>query len=401
MNPGFLFKVICDLSLWFGGAGFVLCQFGASFSLPPLFFMALACGLSRPLRDRGSLRLVPLTLLPLTAFWIHGIPDALLILPPALYCGYLCVRGRFDPDLLTCRSYFRHGTQGLALASAFFALVSGGAVTRCLLPCLLLFLIAGVLMLRALRRGNEIRRPQELALDFLLLGLCCAAAWGLSSLAALHLMGQGISLAYKYLICPLLIGLIYIFAGLAWVLIQFFSLLFSGQIGQENQKTQSDLSSFTDLTPFGVSAGDGRGFWTVMAVIGAAALLFFAYRFFRRLGESGPLRDRATPVETRLFALTSQAAPPASILGSGPRSVVRRCYRRFLIRAREAGVLMTPDSTSESIVRLATDRFDPAALAELRSLYIAARYSPAPVSRESARRAREILSRLKPMNHPE
>ncbi len=397
MNLGFFFKTICDLALWFGGAGFILSQFGASFSLWPLSLMALACGLSRPLRDRGSLRLLPLVILPSTVFWIHSIPDALLILPPALYCSYLCIRGRFDPDLLTCRSYWRNGALGMILASAFFAIVgTGAAVAQCILPSLMLFLPSGVLMLRALRRGSESLRPRELILDLLLLCLCFTAAWGLSSSAALHLIGQGISFLHEYLISPLLIGLIYISAGLAEVLVRFI-LLLSSRNTPSSQETQTDFASFTDLTQYGVSTGDAHVFRIVIEIVAAAALLFVAYLIFRRLGKSGARHNPVTPAEIRIFTLAKKATPPASFPMSGPRGTVRRCYRRFLIRARDAGVPIAPGDTSAAILQLAAGRFDPKALRDLRSLYIAARYSPAPVSRESASGARRALSRLKPI----
>ena len=78
-----------------------------------------------------------------------------------------------------------------------------------------------------------------------------------------------------------------------------------------------------------------------------------------------------------------------------PREAVRWYYRKFLLKARAGGIQVEPFDTSESVARSSEALFDPVLLSDLRSIYIAARYSPESVTDDDVKKIRELYGRLK------
>ena len=405
MDMGFTAKIMCDLSLWLTVSGFIYSYFRPE-PMPywPAGLMVLCCLLCSLLKDKKPpLRLLPLLALAACGFWMRGLADAVLLVPPCLYCAWVCVRGLFSPDYSGCCGYFKPAAVILPVLLLLAALIGGGPrVEKFALPYFLTFLFCGIAMLRLLRHDGGTRKEWRLWLiDFGSLGLCCAAALFLSSPLFLGAAGGVLGSLYRFVVQPLLMGVVYLMLAVVWLFEQAVGLFRSDRPAVEN--TPQDLVE--DLAPelSGEAAGSGgevlRQILVAVAVVAAVVVLaVFAFRLFRKMAGAAGRSSAETSVETRREHLRPDRARPAlrSVLAPRtPRDTVRWYYRKFLLKARAAGMALRPSDTSESIARAAEALFDPALVSELRRLYLVARYSPDAVTAGDAKRARDIYGSLK------
>jgi len=235
MDIAFTAKIICDLSLWYCTAGFLLSFFGAKVNIIPFFIMVLCCSVSRALSGKKpAYRLYPLPVLIVSIYFVHSFADILLLIPPLLYCGWLCWSERFSPEYEISIGYYKTSALALLALSVFVLILAGTAPLADTFKYLILFLFSGVFMLRLLRHSEQNRRDLRLQIiDFIILVLCCAAALFLSSQLFLGTSLKVLSVIYMKLIEPLLLALSYLFVMIFWLFIKLLSLLKIGNQANE------------------------------------------------------------------------------------------------------------------------------------------------------------------------
>ena len=397
MNTAFAARIICDLTLWYCGAGLVLSLAGAAAVPLVPALSALCCVLSSLLsRKKAQLRFLPLSLLASAFFFIRGFADFLLYLPPLIYCAYICVRADFEPDYEGSASYFRTAAPALSAALLLVVIFGGAGAAAKVLGYFVVFLVSGVLMLRLLRHNAQNRREWRLQIiDLALLVLCCGAALFFSSGAFLGAAGGLLSLIYDKLIAPLLLALAY---ALSYVFL-LFSGLFSIK-GSEGYVLKLNSDNLDLKTIFGPEFTDetvqSRLPAQLLTALGIIAFLVAAFFVFRHLARGAGKRSArgAMGENVRRFAAYAPAVP-FLVPARGAAETVRRCYRKFLLAMKSRGFTLSPSDTSESVLAASKGTFDPALAGELREIYIRARYSPASVTKADAKRAKELSAKLK------
>jgi hypothetical protein len=407
MDPSFVVKLICDLSLWFCTAGFILSFFGASGSaFGAVGIMVLSCALCGALQEKKpALRLLPLILLAFCGFWLRSAADALLLIPPCFFCVWLCVRENFSPDYSECSGYFKKAAVALLLFALLTSIAGGAArLETYTLPYLISFLFCGVLMLRLLRHDEQKRREWRLWIVVLAsLAVCCFLALLLSSEPLLSAAGKGLGALYGKVVSPVLLGFAYLIAFLGWFFWQVIHLNNFGGGMPFSKEPMREMNQ--DFSVSGAVGGEGSDM-VVKIVMALVVIVFIALAFaiFRMLARAnGRLRQSTGVKESRHRTADEKGSLSVrSILAPrSPREAVRWYYRKFLLRAKAGGLVIKPHDTSESIGRNAESLYDPGLLSELRKLYIVARYSSEAVTKENARQARSIYVKLKTTDRSE
>jgi hypothetical protein len=396
-------KILCDLSLWFCAATAILTRFGQTDGVfPAVGIMTLCCLLCYALKDKKlPLRLLPLLGLAFCAFWIKTAVDALLLIPPCLYCVWLCAAGRFAPDYSQAISTLKISAIALTLLLVLTSLIGmGSEPARYPLPFFLVFLFSGVAMLRLLRHDERKRKEWRLWLIALAsLLACCAAALFFSSEFFLHAAGAALGALYRYIVAPILTGLAYLVSAIVWVVMQVFSFLkMKKPVGETPPKASEGVMELPDILE---ESGASGAEWLKQLLIAFAIIGFLAlaFRIFRRLiGGDGASTQEKSVQETRTplaEIVKTQNILHAVLAPRTPRETVRWYYRKFLLKAKAGGLTIAPSDTCERIAYNASALFDPELIAALREIYIVARYSPQAITGNDARRAKELYTKMK------
>ncbi len=396
MNIAFAARIICDISLWYCGAGLILPHFGATINAIIPATMLLCCIISSALsRRKTAYRLIPLPILAVAFFFIHTAGDVLLNLPPLLYCAGLCYRSRFNPDYESSCGYYKTAAISLLSATFLFLAFGGSSLVSGVLKYLLVFLFSGVLMLRLLRHNEQNRREWRLqVIDLTLLLLCCTAALFLSSGAFLGIAGRIALFLYKSIIVPLLLGLAYAISFIFWLL----SRLISTKSPEGNVlKFNSDNMKLSEIfgpdiaNEYAKSKLPGQ----ILLALGIIIFAVLAFLVFRRLSRGiGKTTGNFAEHGSRMQSIVD-SSPLMALAPRTPREAVRYYYRKFLLILKSSGQSISPSDTSESISRAAGAYYDPALVSELRDIYIKARYSPESVTKSDSRRVKELYGRIK------
>ena len=397
MNIAFAARIICDISLWYCGAGLILSLFGAASNALVPAVMVLCCVLCDALsRRKPSYRFIPLPILAVTLLFIRSVPDALLNLPPLLYCIRLCCRSDFYPDYESSRGYYKAAAISLLAATFVFFAISGSHSADGVIKYLLIFLFSGVLMLRLLRHNEQNRREWRLqVIDLTLLLLCCAAALFLSSGVFLGAAGKALLFLYKIFIMPLLLGLAYALSFLFLLLSKL--IVIKCPRGSVPKINSENLNLAEILGPdFADEASKSNLLGQLLAALGIILFIFLAFLIFRRLSKGiGKRTGNPAEYKSSKKAVAEISSPLIALAPRTPREAVRHYYRRFLQNLLSRGHTLRPGDTSESILRAAREFYDPSLVFELREIYVKARYSPDPITKADSRRAKEISRNLK------
>ncbi len=130
--------------------------------------------------------------------------------------------------------------------------------------------------------------------------------------------------------------------------------------------------------------------------IGIVLLSLILWRFFRRFLGVEAQRDKEAAV------LSERELPPSRPLRrfgflrpSDPRDAVRFYFDKFLREARRRGAELKPSMTGEELVAASQAVFPETDAEALKELWLPARYSSAPVSREQAAAAAALWKKLK------
>lgn len=399
MDLAFTAKLLCDLMLWYGTAGFVLSFYGVSLHILSPFIIILVSNLSGILYEKKPMfRYFPFPLLLLSLYTMKSYTDLLLTIPPILYCVWLCHEARFSPDYEGSVGYFKTASL-LLLVISLLALLGSTASAAIVLRHLLIFLFSGVFMLRLLRHDQQSRKELRLQItDFILLILLSAAALFFSSELFLTAVAKILNLVYQNVIGPLLLLISYLFLMFFMLIIKLFSFLKIGNSAQKQEIQMPNISEMLNLDP-NFKGAKSEFLMHLLTVLGIAVFLALAFFIFRRIA-AGRSEEKSNTIGSNVVSLKPEARPSilSSLAPRTPRELVRLYYRRFLRNAEKKGIRFGNSATSEQIERLCQGAYETSLLSEMRVIYIAARYSPNIIAREDASRMKEVCSMLMKAN---
>lgn len=204
---------------------------------------------------------------------------------------------------------------------------------------------------------------------------------------------------YSYMILPLLLLLLRVFAGILWLLAPIFSAIFSGVGNREYEVEVDNTSGQMTLGLEGTEAVRTPAALKILGILLVIAALFLFFRFlYRKLSEAGSGKDRRNAgTITRSSLAASEKKTGRRRLFGGEKNV-RYYYRKFLALCDGYGVLPKEGAiTTETVRRLAADSWKEKeeALEELRNLYLEVRYGGRKDEDSERRRAKELYREIK------
>jgi hypothetical protein len=399
MSIAILLKIFSDCCLIFA----ILCAGPVSLAVPALI-PALICGIAAALatfcEDKGWSALCKLcAALPLCCVLLGGsIGNRILFLIPAAYTSFIILRGELALEYSDYRYFF---TRSLALLGG--AYVVAGIwnyliqITASSIPSLdaaailrysMVHLLCGVVLQRQLRLGVGYRAEGGRRQMATLLGTTGVIVVGF--LTAEPLLRQGFSGAIRFLISLILIPLMFLVELISnWIIKR-----------NNNDKDQKAHEAFMEhLQNIGFAPGGEAQpeppppagetinldqLWIVLAAIMllfAAALLLYSFRKRKPTVNQKNHGSRVVtpPKKQRTSALSN-------------RSRVRQLYRDFLRTEQNLGMQIKTSHTSGDILEQIHKDTDPGSAAQLREVYLSARYDDRQnISRSQVERAKQAL----------
>ncbi|MCD8123994.1 MAG: hypothetical protein LUE23_03025 [Lachnospiraceae bacterium] len=394
-----LLKCLSDLGFYYAFAGFFALLAGAEapFLLACLGLQALTGTLTFPLRERGSLRFLPLSLLAGIFFLPGGgWTGWLAALPPAVYMIYLTAEKLYLPDWSAQVDIF-HIFWKVLLGFCMLALLvgCGAQLAAITIPAGLISLVCCVLLLRSLRHDLSVCcTPRFQAMNLAAaVGVLMGAAI-FSSDAFLDAVRMFLAGVYQTVFYPLLLGCVYVLAGVLRVVVWLFSRISFSASEQQESEVTIDTSGLENVFE-GMEAGQNADLFlrvlTALGLILAAVLLVFLFRWLS--GRSRRDAIRTESAERRSAVLEKTSLRRRLRVSSRPVGQVRAQYRKYLSLCRRRGIDLTKSDTSEEIERKTKYVMEPEDVRSLRQLYIAARYNDE-ATREDAAEAKRLYQKL-------
>ena len=333
-------------------------------------------------------------------FFLPGaaIADIVLYLPPACYLLWQAWAGEYP------LVWSRH----VELFSVFWKFYTGYAVllllagmgpkmTAASIPIGLIMLVTSVLLMRTLRHDPETYRQKRYQIVNVLSVLAAVLLAALISTETfINLCLTAFGSVYNTLVLPVLVAGLWCFVqglrAMAWL-----AVLLKIRKPEAIENPQLNLDSVAkDLGIEDLEAAGNPMINVIMTVVLALFAAVVLYFFFRWMLSRGRRNAGQTVVreERRSVAEEVLRKPPREWL-STPVQRVRAQYRRFLkLYERAGGAVKAGDTSLDVETDAKRYCFDPAISAELREVYIRARYA-GQADRQDAARAKELCSAMK------
>lgn len=401
MSSWTFWKVFCDVSICVA----VLAGFPKAFAhdyslLWPTLLCAAGAGLSAHFRDMGKDGPgIACAVLPLTALLIPGSASGIWILLPAVaYTVVVICRGALALEYYTFRRYFQLTLTGIGCLAAVLWVMSyldrpmdgienfdGTAVLR----LGILHALAGIMLLRQLRLGLEGSAAVNRRQSMLLLGGTGAVVLGFVAMEKwLHLS-----------LMAILRTLLAMILSPMQLLVDWFAeegKRFMENLGSDSwvpQQPPEDLTpppleSVPPTVPEPQPQQSDFPWIAAVVLVAVVIVLVLMLRTFQSAG--GKVLSQETQDELE------QTGTRRRRDRSSNRSKLRRCYREFLRHERKKGLALRKYHTSLDVQKKLSSETDAAAAAQLRQLYLSARYDPhAEVTAEQVRQARAALKKIR------
>lgn len=402
MGVGMLLKVFSDCCICFAILGAFPSVIPYSYPLLwPALLCGLAAGLAAFLREKGQRVLSCLcVILPFASLLFIGERmEVLILIPVLLYTALVILRGRLQLEYYSYRQFFKRTIfllGGLFLALSAFHFLEGLSGEEELLihaevtlRYTVVHLLCGVILQRQLRLGMENRGRGGAGQIAAMLGGTGVVIFGF--LVAEPLLRKGASVVLKTVISAIF--------GVAMAGLDIFnSALDKVEIGQMNQQVQdakndrlpAQSTALHDMIQQNVEQEEvTRSLWWVVLVV-AVLLIAMGLMFFTFRKKGGAVYSEETVAKVAV-PNKGKTEPRRS-----NRSKIRQTYREFLRQERKRGLVLKKDYTSEDILQRVSEDTNEDAAAELRALYIYARYNETgEVTREQVEAAKTALKRAR------
>ena len=377
-----------DLAFYAAFAGYAAACFGGTMTLFDVIFPAVCFALASHFEGRQPMQTL-CGLASLLGLLLPGtLAEKIAYLPMAAYVIWSAGRGDFalswDQQVDGFQWFWKlYPAFALVLSVAW----NHDAILYGSLPLAIIALMLRVFLMRTLRQSPAVyTSPKYLAVTGGLLAAVCALAFLLSREGVTNGVASAAGAVYFGGLVPLLLNLLRVVGSiLLWLFIVSFRLIISvlsllGSKQRENQEilknTASRMQEMAEAAPINGSLIGGviRG---VLAVIFLVAVLL---KFIRR--PKAKAQAVGAEVQKRASTVTSRRHWPGFFLS--PNERVRREYRTYLDYCGKHSVTVQPSDTSLDIAGRASS-MDYAAEAELRQLYLKARYAGSATAQDAAR----------------
>lgn len=345
-------------------------------------------------------------ILPLLSLMLAGSVMDLVLLAPALaYTAVIIIRGELSLEYYSFREVYLRTLKGIGIFAAlisffgYFESMASRDISNfdasAALRFGLIYAVSGVVLLRQLRLGNESKGQSRFLSGAQLGGL--AVGTGVMTAAVLALE----KLLHKNAasIWSLIIQLIAFVVSIPIKLVIWLAdILFPDGTSIPEQNMEATTSTGSTVQAPGpletvvdtvTQQEPGFPWWLVILILAVLiGMLVFLLSTFRRNGRTAAVSDPATVIE-----------PPAREKKGSRRSNranVRRLYREFLKSERKRGLKLQTNQTSKDILDSVSARTDRRAAADLRRIYLKARYAEkAGITAEDVKAARAALAKAK------
>lgn len=392
-------RILGDLAFYYAFAGFFAAGFGGHPTIWALLWPAVCFAAAACFRGNPSLRTV-LALASAAALpFLPARADQLVYLPAVCYVTLLAVREEFGLSAVQQGERFRWLLRIWPLFGAAMLLWNADAVLTTALPMAITAALALVWFTRTTRQDPEVySAPSYLLISGGLLAALSGAAFLLSRSAVMNGAKALAAAVYFKLLVPVLqlvlnnvvaYGIVVVFQKL-WYAIAWVLALFANRQVAMGDLYESRAGDVRDA--IGEESGllmDGPRVLAGVAVLFAAVLLILAVRHILRRGRAAEPTG-AAPMTKRRTSLRTRHRWPRLFLS--PNARVRREYRAYLDYCETHGLTILRGDTSLDITGRASG-MDYAAEAELREIYLRARYAETATA-EDAARAAELVKKI-------
>lgn len=385
----FLFMLMGPVAVHFG-AGLMTCVLTCLFILASEVISFLIS------QKRDNLRLIAYVI-PLVSIFLPGKSISWAVVCGMIF-AYEVFTGasrRYVPDNDSQKTIFKI-TAGLTVLMLIILLMAKAVEVSYTIAIFsaLISMCCSVLIQRSLRHEPEVYTGAPFqAANIGIVALVCAAAAVLGSRPVVHGILTVLKAIYTAIASAVLFVVTYILRGISFV-VRWIVQLFGGESEApvEQETVTLNPQSANDL--FG-DVGEPTGFplWLkiVGIVIAAAIVILIIILVFRKLAGrrvSDPEIGSAERTSYKTAGAQKRShRDTASVQG------VRKYYRKFLKKLAADGFRIDDDFTSGDIYDKAPEKYRNEAAAELRALYIEARYKGT-ADKAAADRARELVSRM-------
>ncbi len=352
-------------------------------------------------KKRSWLRFLPLLLCAGCFPFAAHTADMIVTVPMILYVGFVALRRNYEigyDEMLTrfytCLKVTVFPVLVMVIANNWRGLVD------VMLPYFFFFLVLTVMLLRMLRHNEKVltdRRFRFMNVGEML--LLCGAGYLLSSGYMLMAFRFLLGLVIRFVLRPILTGIVYVFGGLAWLLNKIFSgidfnvenLNLSqmddlGEAIQQGEQTAQEYAQSDNLTT--------RILTYVLIGIAVAIVVLVVVLLFRALMKAGR-HGEDNKFEDERESLDDPGKDGGRKLTRAPRDRVRHYYRKFLKLCDVRGIGAGEHLNSREINDQAGGVFRTPSLSALRELYIRARYSSAEVTSADVKSAKSAYEEVK------
>lgn len=379
-----------DLAFYAAFAGYAAACFGGQLTLWRILLPSVCFGLASHFDGRQPMQTL-CGLASLLGLLLPGtLAEKIAYLPMAAYVIWSAGRGDFALSWEQQVDGFRWFWK---LYPAF-ALVLGvvwnhDAILYGSLPLAVIALMLRIFLLQTLRQSPAVyTSPQYLAVTGGFLAAVCAPAFLFSREGVTNGVASAASAVYFGGLVPLLLNLLrvvgsvllWLFSVCIQLILAVLSLLGSKQ--RENlemlNETSSRVQEMADDTAAPINGPLIGG--VILGVLAVIFLVAVLLKFIRR--PKAKAQAVGAEVQKRASTVTSRRHWPGFFLS--PNERVRREYRTYLDYCGKHRVDVQPSDTSLDIAGRASG-MDYAAEAELRQLYLKARYAGSATAQDAAR----------------
>lgn len=400
MSLAMVLKIFSDCCVVFALLGSGPVQFETPLLVPALL-CGIAAGLATFFQDKGRTGLRYLcALLPFGCLLLDsGTAQMLILAVPAAYTALVILRNKLELEYYAYRRFFQQslllvgGAYLLANVWLFFLPIlknpSAGFAPEVILRYGLVHLLCGVVLQRQLRLGvgNQAAGGKQQMVT--MLGVTGAIATGF--VVAEPLLRQGVGSLFRSLLMLLMIPVMFV--------VEIIQKLIDSLKDKEiKEKTWSEYMETVDRLIYPNGRGEQQGeqpaqtqdgisaeqVWMIIMVVLLIIVVVLALRALYKYRSY----TKDSSAVTRVVPAPKKKKDPRM----SNRSKVRQAYKEFLRRENELGLKLQVCDTSGDVLERIHKDTDPDGAAELRQVYLAARYDERrTITRGQAEQAKRAL----------
>lgn len=389
-------RMMADLSVYFFLSELIVIMMGGSSQAVQFLLLSLCYGAMVFLQNRNCGRIY--MLLPAAVLLVPGsfIPA---LLPPAIYILYLVYKENTTLSWDRQSELFSGSIKFFPIASVIICFLRKYAIlVQYSLPMAFISVVTSIFLMRMLRQPPDIYMDRQyLRKNSVLFVIVLGAGWLLSRDFSIQLFGRAMVFVYQNIIYPVLNGFIWLFLVVLRLLMALFSWFKLGEVKfTENHLSGSEMGhSFKDVIVTGDHVATTQSVLTIAVLV---LLLVCAFYFFRWLalhnGEETFISRGLDVIRGKEPAKRKRERATTTALQ------IRQQYRIFLKLYRENGGKMETASTSADVLARSVEIMEDSSdiLAEMRQIYIAARYGST-ATKTDLKRMKQINRELAAKNN--